>query len=72
MLVGLIPLETYAMAQPKMLRYNAFMRQATLHSIIADIQAIRNRDNGGFWVNTDNIGSGYDVRYKSIGWMDTR
>lgn len=40
---GLIPVETYAMSVPKTYRYNAFMRQATLHSIIADLNEIRNR-----------------------------
>ena len=36
----LIPLETYALSIPKTHRYNAFMRQATLHSIIADLDEI--------------------------------
>lgn len=67
---GLIPLVRYVMSVPKRYRYNAFLRQATLHSIIADLERVRD-NNDGFWKTTDNLGSGYDTRYRHISWMDT-
>ena len=36
----LIPLESYAMSIPKYRRFDAFMRQATLHSIISELDAV--------------------------------
>ena len=70
---------------PNSRKYNLYLKQVDvvkqveiidrldlLMDITSELQQIRNRDNDGFWVATDNLGSGYDIRYKDIRWMDTR
>lgn len=73
----LIPLETYAMSQPKNIRWFAFLRQSTLHSVISDLDKVIEfrkliKFAEGTWINTDDLGSGYDTRYRDVSWMDTR